>query len=165
MADDIQDFLTALSAADVKFVVVGACAMACHGYVRATGDVDVLVEPTPTNAEKLARAIREFADASLEYFGVSVKDMSRPKYGFFMGVEPNRIDVLTRISGVSFSRAWKGSMSATFVGVPVRVLGLDELLAAKRASVGQREAGSTKALTDAADLAWLRAERMRRRRG
>jgi predicted nucleotidyltransferase len=65
MADqDIRDFLTALSAAGVRHVVVGAYALAAHGHVRATGDIDVLVEPTPTNAHRLAAAVRDFAGTS-----------------------------------------------------------------------------------------------------
>lgn len=61
MADaDIKDFLTALSAAGVKFVVVGAYAVASLGHVRATADFDVLVEPSASNATKLERAVREF---------------------------------------------------------------------------------------------------------
>lgn len=99
---DVQEFLTALSAARVKHVVVGAYALAAHGYVRSTGDIGVLVEATPTNARRLANAVRKFAAVSLEYFQLTVADLSRPGVGFYMGVEPHRIDVLTRIVGVGF---------------------------------------------------------------
>lgn len=156
MADqDIRDFLTALSAAGVRFVVVGAYALAAHGRVRATGDIDVLIEASPTNATRLEAAIREFAGTSLEYFQVSVAELSRPGVGFYMGVEPDRIDILTRIDGVSFQRAWNGRAPATIVGVDVGVLDLDALLAAKRASSRRRAPGSMKAAQDQADLAWL----------
>jgi len=162
MADaDIKDFLTALSAAGVKFVVVGAYAVASHGYVRATADFDVLVEPSASNAAKLERAVREFAGTSLEYFGVSVSELSRPRFGFFMGVEPDRIDIMTRIAGVSFARAWRGHTSTKIQDVDVPVLGLEELIAAKRASSRERAPGTMKALQDAADLAWLRGEKKR----
>lgn len=100
MADaDIKDFLTALSAADVKFVVVGAYAVASHGRLRATTDFDVLVEPTRDNANALAQAIREFSGASLEYFGVTVEELSRPRFGFYMGVEPDRTSSQRRSGG------------------------------------------------------------------
>ncbi|MGK3965443.1 hypothetical protein WMF38_14855 [Sorangium sp. So ce118] len=65
LENDFQDFLTALSAAGVRHLVVGAYAMASHGHVRATGDLDTWVEATPDNAERLAVAIREFAGAEL----------------------------------------------------------------------------------------------------
>jgi hypothetical protein len=67
--DDVRDFLTALSAAGVRHLVVGAYALAHHGLVRATGDIDILVEPSSSNARKLERAVRDFAATSLEYFG------------------------------------------------------------------------------------------------
>ena len=163
-SNDIRDFLTALSAAGVDFLVVGAHALAAHGYVRATGDIDVLVRPTLDNAHKLARAIREFAGTSLEYFGVSTEELSTPRVGFYMGVEPDRIDVLTRIGGVGFDRAWRGRMTSEIEGVPVHVIGFSELVAAKRASARMRAPGSHKAIQDEADLAWLLATREQRRR-
>lgn len=136
--DDVRDFLTALSAARVDFVIVGAHALAAHGLVRATGDLDVLVAANPTNARRLERAVRGFAAASLEDFGVSVDVLSRPRLGFFMGVEPDRIDVMTHIAGVGFDRAKRGSVRARLQGTPVRVLGLDDLIAAKRAAAKKR---------------------------
>jgi len=161
--EDIRDFLIALSAADVRFVVVGAYALAAHGRVRATGDIDVLVAPNGTNARRLERAVRDFADASLEYFGVSVDALSRPKVGFFMGVEPNRIDVLTKVAGLSYERAWKGRQRTTIEGVEASVLGFDDLVAAKRASARRRPPGSAKALQDRADLQWLLEQRAARK--
>jgi hypothetical protein len=81
-----------------------------------------------------------------------------------MGVEPDRIDVLTKIAGLSFARAWKGRRKTEVDGVPTAVPGLPELIAAKRASAKRREPGSPKALQDAADLEWLLEERARRRK-
>lgn len=164
MADeDIRDFLLALSAAGVRHVVVGAYALATHGLVRATSDFDVLVEPTPANARRLARAIKKFANASLAYFNVSEAELARPGVCFYMGIEPDRIDVMTKIAGLEFARAWKSRVTTTIVGVDAPTLDLGSLIAAKRASVSRRQPGSTKALQDQADLAWLLAERARRR--
>lgn len=162
---DVHDFLADLSAAGVRFVVVGAYALAAHGRVRSTGDIDILIAPNLTNAKKVQRAIRSFADTSLEYFGVTVDELARPRIGFYMGVEPNRIDVLTKIAGLSFERAWSGRIRTEIEGVEVSALGYDELLAAKRASVERREPGSFKAMQDEADLRWLLAHRPARSRG
>lgn len=105
-SEDIRDFLTALSAVGAEFIVVGAHALAAHGHVRATGDIDLLVRASPDNARKIALATREFAAASLEYFGVSVEELSVAGVGFYMGVEPDRIDVMTHVAGIGFDRAW-----------------------------------------------------------
>lgn len=162
--EDVRDFLTALSAAGVRHVVVGAHALAAHGCVRATEDIDILVEPSRPNAERLAIAIKEFAGVSLEYFQVSVEILSHPDVGFFMGVEPDRIDVFTKVAGLGFERAWRDRILANVAGVDVHALGLDSLITAKRRSISVRPPGSPKAAQDQADLAWLLAERERRRR-
>lgn len=160
--DDVQELLTALSAAGVRHLIVGAYALAHHGFVRATGDIDVLIEPTEDNARRLETAVRDFAAASLEYFGLSVADLSKPGLGFYMGVEPDRIDILTKISGLSFERAWKGREATEVEGVATAVLGFSDLITAKRASSRKREPGSAKALQDVADLAWLLEHRKKR---
>lgn len=161
--DDVQDLLIALSAADARYIVVGAYALAHHGLVRATGDLDLLVEPNPVNARKVEHAVREFAAVSLEYFGVSVDELSRPGVGFYMGVEPDRIDIHTKLAGLSFDRAWRNRDHGELEGVATPVLGFGDLIAAKRASGKMRDPGSAKALQDAADLAWLLEQRRKRR--
>lgn len=110
--DDFREFLTALSAAGVKYLVVGAYALASHGRVRGTGDLDTWIEPTRENAERLDRAIADFAAASLGFFGVSVEDLTSKGVGFYMGVEPDRIDIHSAIAGLSFTQAWRGRMTA-----------------------------------------------------
>lgn len=79
---DFKEFLIALSAAGVKHLIVGAYAMASHGHVRATGDLDVWIEPALGNAERLAAALRDFAAVSLGFFGVSVEDLAQGGSGF-----------------------------------------------------------------------------------
>ena len=162
--DDVRELLTALSAAGVKHLVVGAYALAHHGHVRATGDIDVFVEPSARNARRVEKAIRDFAATSLEYFGVSAEELTRPGVGFYMGVEPDRIDIMTKIAGLSFERAWQGRETAEIDGVRTAVLGFADLIATKRASAKRREPGSSKALQDAADLKWLLEERARRKK-
>ncbi len=150
--DDFADALRAFSAAGVEFVVVGAYALGAHGRPRATGDIDLLVRASASNAQRIALAVRRFAGVSLEYFSVSIGDLSRPGVGFYMGVEPNRVDVLTKIAGVSFDRVWTGRVFARIEDVRVAVIGHAELIAAKRASAKKRPPDSAKALQDLADL-------------
>lgn len=163
-SEDIRDFLTALSAAGAEFLVVGAHALASHGHVRATAGLDVFVRATPDNARRVELAIREFAAASLEDFGVSAEELSVEGVGFYMGVEPDRIDVITDLVGIRFDRAWRGRIESEIEGVPVSVIGFEDLIDAKRASARKRVPGSPKALQDETDLAWLLAERERRTR-
>ena len=159
--DDFKDFLAGLSAARVRHLIVGAYALAAHGHLRATGGLDVWVESTNVNVKRLGAAIRAFADTTLAYFNVTERDLVAGKVGFFMGIEPARIDVHTTIAGLTFKQAWRNRMASDAPGMPIDVLGLADLIVAKRASLPERSPGSIKAQQDATDLAWL-AGRARR---
>lgn len=104
-------FLDALIASKARFVVVGAHALAAHGLPRATGDLDVLVEPTPENARAVVNALNEFG-APINAHGVAPDDFSTEGTVYQMGLPPRRIDVLTSVSGVSFGNVWKGRLVA-----------------------------------------------------
>lgn len=140
MHADFLDLLHALSAVDARFLVIGAYAVAVHGRPRATGDLDVWVEPTAENAERVWRALREFG-APLH--DLTRADLAAPGIVFQIGVVPRRIDILTEISGVEFAAAWPRRYPAPFDGLVCPVIGLEDLLVNKRAT------GRTKDLADA----------------
>ena len=130
---DFADLLTALANAGAEYVVVGAYAMAFHGVPRATGDLDVLVRPTPDNAERVWRALDAFG-APLEATGLTAADLATPGTIYQMGLPPRRIDLLTSISGVSFDEVWSTHVELVIEGAVVPVIGRDALLRNKRAT-------------------------------
>ena len=123
--------LSALSAEHVEFMLVGAHALAAHGFVRATQDIDILVRPTPENARRVFAALRTF-EAPL--FNLAEADLLNPDVIYQVGVEPNRIDLMNDISGVSWDEAWAGRTEIVIEGIRVSVLGLEEFVRNKRAS-------------------------------
>ena len=133
MSDDFRDMLEALLAEGVRFVVVGAHAVGLHARPRATGDLDLLVEPTPDNGARAWRALVRFGApvASLE---VRPEDLETPGIVVQVGVEPNRIDLMTTISGVSFEEAWSSREVAEWQGLEIPFLGRAALIANKRAT-------------------------------
>lgn len=133
MNEDFLDLLRMFLRADARFLVVGAHAMAVHGVPRATGDMDVWVDPDPTNAERAWRALLEFG-APVEEMGVSRKDLETPGVVIQIGLPPRRIDILTRISGVSFEEAWPNRAVHPFEGLQIPFLGRTEMVRNKRAS-------------------------------
>lgn len=125
------EFLRTLKRHGVRYLIVGAHAVAAHGRPRATEDFDVLVDPTPANARRVASAIREFG------FRETARDwrwFAKPYRITMLGRLPMRIDVLTGISGVSFRVAWKNRVVASTDIGDVPVLGLAELRANKLAA-------------------------------
>lgn len=153
--DDFKEMLFALRDAEAEFLVVGAHALAAQGFVRATGDLDIWVRPTPDNARRVAKAFEAFGGAPLSVFGVSEEDLASPGIGIAIGAEPVRIDLHTNIAGLDYADADADAMRTTLFAIPVRVLSHRALIAAKRASLAKRPEGSPKSAQDAADLAWL----------
>ncbi len=143
MSPDFRDLLSTFNAHRVDYLVVGAHALAAHGHVRATGDLDVWVRPDPANARRVLAALQAFG-APLKDLGET--DLTRPGTVFQIGVAPLRIDVLTSIDGVAFDDAWADRLTARFVDLPVPVLSANHLIQNKR-TVARPQ--------DIADVAWL----------
>ncbi|HVA27237.1 MAG TPA: nucleotidyltransferase [Candidatus Baltobacteraceae bacterium] len=127
----------------IRFLIVGAHARARYARPRATGDLDLWVEPTAENAERVLRALARFG-APLE--GVSRADFEHDDTVFQIGVPPLRIDVLTGISGVTFDEAWTNRQKGDVGGIAVSFIGREQFLQNKRA------AGRPKDLADIEDV-------------
>ena len=131
MNRDFKDLLSAFNAQGVEYLVVGAHALAAHGHVRATKDLDVWVRADPANAARVLRALRAFG-APLH--DLTEADLARAGLIFQIGVPPLRIDVLTSIDGVAFSEAWPARLASHFDDLPVAVLSRAHLIQNKRAA-------------------------------
>lgn len=131
MNQDLIDLLRAFGDQSVEYLVVGAHALAAHGHVRATKDLDVWIRPTPENAARAYRALAAFGAPLSE---LTVSDLSTPGTVFQIGVAPVRVDILTHIDGVDFDEAWRARISASFGPVASQVLSREHLIRNKRAS-------------------------------
>ncbi|HYR28523.1 MAG TPA: DUF6036 family nucleotidyltransferase [Thermoanaerobaculia bacterium] len=135
MNRDYVEMLNELSAASAEFLVIGAHALAAHGYLRATKDLDIWVRPTPENAARVWTALVKFGAPLI---GVTQSDFARRGTIYQMGVDPDRIDIITEPAGAEFEDAWQRRVTAVVDGVPYPVIGRDDLIATKRAA-GRRE--------------------------
>lgn len=133
---DLREFIELLNSQKVDYVVVGGHAVAFHGHPRFTGDIDFLVRPSSGNAEALIRVLMEFGFSQIN---LSADDLTRPSQVVQLGHPPNRVDLLTSISGVDFEEAWRDKVQGTLDGLPVFFLGFDSMLKNKRASGRQKD--------------------------
>ena len=131
LAPDFRDLLRVFVARDVRFLVVGAYALAVLGRPRATGDLDIWLDATAENGERALAALGEYG-APLH--DLSTADLAHPGVVFQIGLPPLRIDILTAIDGVEFAGAWARRLSADFDGVRVPVIGRQDFLVNKRAT-------------------------------
>ncbi len=140
---DYRDLFAEFNARNVEFLIVGAFALAVHGHVRATKDLDVWVRPSPDNAERVLKAVRGFG-GSIE--GLSAADFTVPGTIVQLGVAPTRIDLLTRIQGLDFETAWGSRVEATYGEQRVFVLSRADLIASKRAAARPQDLADLQAL-------------------
>ena len=145
--EDYRDMLHALSDEKVKFLLVGAYALAAHGYPRATMDMDIWVLPSPHNADAVLRALRRFG-APLH--NLTREDFLKEETIFQIGVAPRRIDIITSASGLQFEETYGRSLSVNIEGIEVHIPSIDDLIRNKRAL------GRTKDLADAEALEYLK---------
>jgi hypothetical protein len=138
MNPDFVDLLRAFIAADVRFLIVGAYALALHGRPRATGDLDVWIEATPQNAARVMKALAAFGAPLAD---VSVDDFSREGVTYQIGVAPGRIDILTQLTGLSFVEAWPERMRRPFGDVDVDFIGRAAFIRNKRATGRAKDLG------------------------
>jgi predicted nucleotidyltransferase len=130
LSKDWREFLELLNSRGVDYVIVGAQSLAFHGRARYTGDVEIFVRPTSENARLLVDLLKQFGFA---HSGFKETDFIEPEQMIQLGRAPNRIDLLSSISGVSTDEAFASKVSAELDGIPVFILGKDALIQNKRA--------------------------------
>lgn len=140
---DLREFVALLNSKEVDYLVVGAFAVSFHGYPRYTADLDVLVKPTIENAKRLLQVLSAFGFESLR---VTEADLTEPDRVIQLGVNPNRIDLLTSISGVTFEEAWSGHCDGELDGIPTQFIGRRELIRNKESTGRVRDLGDAEEL-------------------
>jgi predicted nucleotidyltransferase len=146
--EDYRDMLRALADEKVRFLLVGAYALAAHGYPRATMDIDIWVMPSSENAAAVMRALGRFG-ASLQ--NLTNEDLQTDGTVFQIGVAPRRIDIITAASGLRFEDAFARAMSIDVEGIEVRVPCLQDLIRNKRASGRIKDMADAEALEEIQD--------------
>lgn len=146
MNEDWTELLGALSASGARYLVVGAHALAVHGVPRGTQDLDVWIDRGRDNVERVWRGLAAFG-APLDGLGVTRDDLRRPDTVIQLGLPPNRIDLLTSISGIQdFETAWSDRVEHAFGGRQVPFIGRATLIRNKRESGRRKDLADLEAL-------------------
>jgi hypothetical protein len=131
LSADLREFIGLLNSHKVEFIIVGAHALAWHGLPRYTKDIDFFVHADTANAEALLAVLDRFGFGSL---GLRSKDFLAPDQVIQLGREPNRIDLLTGISGVDWDECWASKVEGEMDGIPVFIMGRDSYIKNKLAA-------------------------------
>ena len=142
---DFSDFLSLLNDHQAEYLVVGGYAVSIHGYVRATGDIDIFINATVENAERIVSAIRAFGFDVPE---LTVELVLSPRKILRMGSPPLRIEVMNEIDGVEFGKCRKRALELDIGGLIVPVISLIDLRTNKRAAGRHKDLDDLENLPD-----------------
>jgi predicted nucleotidyltransferase len=139
---DAQEFLKLLSIHLVRYVIVGGEAVIYYGHARLTGDMDFFYDPAPENSRRLYAALQDFWRGNIPGI-VSSQELSAKNLIVQFGLPPNRLDLLSQITAVSFAQAWKDKVVEKIkIGKnehPVYYIGLKQLIKNKTAVKRHRD--------------------------
>lgn len=133
---DYKEMLQILLKNKVKFLVVGAYAMGAHGYPRATGDLDIWVEASSANSQKIYRSLSEFGAQLSE---VTCDTFTERGIVFQIGVAPKRIDIITMIDGVDFGRAYSNRQNVPINDIKVPFISKKDLIKNKESTGREKD--------------------------
>jgi hypothetical protein len=146
---DYEEFLESLNVHEVRYLVVGAHAVAFHARPRATKDLDVFIDPDPGNGERALAAIRAFLGGDL---GLTAEDLVEPDTIVQLGVAPSRVDILATLGhDLSFDTAWRSRAEGRFSDVPTQYISLDDLIREKESIAREQDLADVKVLRLARD--------------
>jgi predicted nucleotidyltransferase len=142
--NDFKEFIQLLNKHKVKYLLVGGYAISLYSRPKSTQDIDIFIESSIPNANKILKVLDEFGLTSL---GITGNDLRTKDRVVQLGVTPLRIDLMTSIEGVKFAKAYKNRTKITYWGVRnVSFISYKDLITNKK-TVGREK--------DIQDLKWL----------
>ena len=142
--EDYKEMLQLLLEEHVDFMIVGAYALGTHGYPRATGDIDIWVKPNNINSKKIYKALARFG-APLGQ--IQIDEFSTEGIIFQIGVIPRRIDIITKIDGVTYEEADEDKIIVEIEGLKIPVISLEKFIRNKMATGREKDELDIKTLT------------------
>ena len=140
---DFKELLELFNKHKVEYLIVGGYALAFHGAPRFTGDIDLFVRPVRENAERILAALDEFGFGSLD---LSEDDFTTPCRVIQLGVPPIRIDIITKISGVPWKKAYTNKVPGQYDQTPVFFISREDFIANKRSTGRKKDVADIEAL-------------------
>ncbi len=130
LTQDYEDIITLFNKYSVRYLIAGAYAMSKVGYSRSTYDIDIWVDKSQENAINIKKALEEFGIP----FTIALDDFLSPNSVIQIGIEPNRIDILTDVDGLTFEQAWQNKETVSFEQLKAYTLNIEDIIKNKKAS-------------------------------
>jgi hypothetical protein len=143
IGQDFKEFIELLNKHQVEYIVVGGYAVAMYGYPRYTGDIDFWVNPTQTNAKKIINALIEFGFGDLD---INENDFNMEDKKIQIGFPPNRIDIITGVTGLTFNETYKSKKVITISETNINFISLYHLRLNKNSTGREKDINDLKNL-------------------
>ncbi len=119
LSNDFKEFVALLNKHDVQYLIVGGYAVAIHGYPRYTKDLDIWIALSPENADKILKALDDFGFGELN---LTAEDFTEPDQIIQLGFPPNRIDIITSLTGVDFLSCYDTKLVVNLGGIDILII-------------------------------------------
>ena len=129
--NDFKEFIKLLNDNDVRYLIVGGYAVAFHGHPRYTKDLDIWIQISDENAEKIVKTLHDFGFSSLN---ISKQDFLNSGDVIQLGNPPNRIDILTQATGVQFEQCYSSRIEVNIDDTLINFIDLENLKQNKKAT-------------------------------
>jgi predicted nucleotidyltransferase len=149
LTTDMKDLIMLLQKHEVKYLLIGGFAVICYGYVRTTQDIDFLIYPSEENSKNMMKALVEFGFGNA---GIPASYFEHGESAIHLGVEPNRIDLLTSLQGISNDSIFDNMKQVNYDGICINIISRDDLIKSKKVS------GRLKDLADVEELEKISAD-------
>ncbi|GHA52955.1 nucleotidyltransferase family protein [Pontibacter akesuensis] len=136
LTHDFQEFVQKLNARGAEYIIAGGFAVAVYGYPRYTGDIDIWINPTSENAGKVLQVLQDMGYSDKE---VNLEDLTTTDVVVQLGFPPNRIDLATGLTGITFDACWKNRATMPFGGEMANFISLKDLKKNKKATARQQD--------------------------
>jgi hypothetical protein len=143
LSKDCKEFIALLRSEGVDFLVVGAAALAAHGRPRYTGDIDLWIRCDTETSQRMERVLERFGFGST---GLRAADVAEPNKVIQLGVAPNRVDILTGLTGLEFEAAWNKRIDLPLDDETLPFLDKDSLRDNKKATGRPQDIADLEAL-------------------
>lgn len=145
--DDFRDFLFMLNKHQVRYVLIGGFAVILHGYSRTTGDMDIWIDRTKENYQRLKCAFEEFG---MPVFDMTEENfLNHPNWDVFtFGIPPVAIDIMVKVKGLLFDETYSNAVVFEDDLLSIRTIHKNQLIKAKQASSRLKDLDDIQNLTD-----------------
>ena len=140
---DFKEFLELFTENGVEYLIIGGYALAFHGVPRFTGDIDIFINRSRENANRILECLDEFGFAQI---GLQLADFTEADQVVELGYPPVRIDIITSIDGVTWEDAWNNRVQAAYGDVPVQFISREDFIKNKLATGKKQDLADLEAL-------------------